>query len=62
VKAALELGRLPAMDVVRQVVSDWTVPQVIILVMVLPQASIASLEATIRADEEAKRAAAPRPE
>ena len=62
VKAALELGRLPAMDVVGQVVSDWTVPQVMILVMVLPQASIASLEATIRADEEAKRAAAPRPE
>jgi hypothetical protein len=50
------------MDVVGQVVSDWTVPQVMILVMVLPQASIASLEATIRADEEAKRAAAPRPE
>ena len=62
VKAALELGRLPAMDVVGQVVSDWTVPQVMILVMVLPQASIASLEATIRADEEAKRAEAPRPE
>jgi hypothetical protein len=62
VKAALELGRFPAMDVVGQVVSDWTVPQVMILVMVLPEASMASLEATIRADEEAKRPAKPRPE
>jgi len=62
VKAALELGCLPAMDVVGHVVSDWTVPQVMILVMVLPQVSITSLEATIRADEETKRAAAPRPE
>jgi len=42
------------MDVVGQVVSDWTVPQVMILVMVLPEPSMASLEATIRADEEAK--------
>jgi len=62
VKAALELGRFPPMDVVGQVVSDWTVPQAMILVMVLPEASMASLEATIRADEEAKRPAAPRPE
>jgi len=62
VKAALELGRFPPMDVVGQVVSDWTVPQVMILVMVLPEASMASLEATIRADEEAKRPAEPRPE
>jgi hypothetical protein len=50
------------MDVVGQVVSDWTVPQVMILVMVLPEASMASLEATIRADEEAKCPAEPRPE
>jgi hypothetical protein len=42
VKAARESGRLPPWDVVGQVVSDWTVPQVMILVMVLPQASIAS--------------------
>jgi hypothetical protein len=62
VKAALELGHFPPMDVVGQVVSDWTVPQVMILVMVLPEASMASLEATIRADEEAKRPAAPRSE
>ena len=55
VQAALELGRFPPMDVVGQVVSDWTVPQVMILVMVLPEASMASLEASIRADEEAKR-------
>jgi len=61
-KAALELDRLGPMDVVGQVVSDWTVPQVMILVMVLPEASMASLEATIRADEEAKRPAEPRPE
>ena len=62
VKAALELGRFAPMDVVGQVVSDWTVPQVMILVMVMPEASMASLEATIRADEEAKRPAEPRPE
>ena len=62
VKAALELGRFPPMDVVGQVVSDWTVPQVMILVMVLPEASMAPLEAAIRADEEAKRPAEPRPE
>jgi hypothetical protein len=62
VKAALELGRFPSMDVVGQVVSDWTVPQVMILVMVLPEASMAPLEAAIRADEEAKRPAEPRPE
>jgi hypothetical protein len=45
------------MDVVDQVVSDWTVPQVMILIMVLPEASMASLQATIRADEEARRPA-----
>ena len=61
-KAALELDRLGPMDVVGQVVSDWTVPQVMILVMVLPEASMASLEAAIRAGEEAKRPAEPRPE
>jgi hypothetical protein len=60
VKAALKLGRLGPMDVVGQVISDWTVPQVMILVMVLPEASMASLEAAIRADEEAKRPAEPR--
>jgi hypothetical protein len=60
VKAALELGRFPPMDVVGQVVSDWTVPQVMILVMVSPEAGMASLEATIRADEEAKRPEEPR--
>lgn len=62
VKAALELCRLVPMDVVGHVVSDWTVPQVMILVMVLPEASMASLEAAIRADEEAKHPAEPRPE
>jgi hypothetical protein len=48
------------MDVVGQVVSDWTVPQVMILVMVLPEASMASLEASVAADEEAKHPAKPR--
>jgi hypothetical protein len=62
VKAALELGRLGPMDVLGQVVSDWTVPQMMILVMVLPEASMASLEAAIRAHKEAKRHAEPRPE
>jgi hypothetical protein len=62
VKVALESGRLPPMYVVGHVVSDWTVPQVMILVMVLTEASMASLEAAIRADEEAKRPAEPRPE
>jgi hypothetical protein len=57
VKVALESGCLGRMDVAGQVVSDWTVPQVMILIMVLPEASMASLEAAIRADEEAKRPA-----
>jgi hypothetical protein len=55
VKAALDLGHFPRMDVIGQVVSDWTVPQVMILVMALPEASMASLEASIRADEDRQR-------
>lgn len=47
VKAALALRLLGPMDVVGQVLADWTVPQLLILVMVLPEASIASLEAAI---------------
>ena len=62
VKAALELGRFISMDVVGQVVSDWTVPQVRILIMVLPEATMASLEAAIRADERNKHPAEPRSE
>lgn len=62
VKAALELRRLGPMDVLGKVVSDWTIPQVMILVTVLPEASMASLEAAIRADEEANRPVEPRPE
>ncbi len=62
VKAALESGRLGPMDVVGHIVSNWTVPQVMILVMVPSGAMSASLEASIRADNEAKRPEAPRPE
>ena len=62
VEAALESSRLGPMDVVGHVVSNWTVPQVMILVMVPSEAMLASLEASIRADKEAKRPAAPRPE
>lgn len=41
VKAALDSGHLPRMRVVGQVVSDWTVPQVMILVMDVPEPSMA---------------------
>ena len=58
VKVALELRCFPpTMDVAGQVVSDWTVPQVMILGMVLSEASLASFEAAIQADEEAKNPA-----
>lgn len=62
VKAALESGRLGPMDVGGQVISDWTVPQVMILVMVPPEAMLVAFEAAIRAAEGAKRPAEPRPE
>ena len=42
VKAGLESARVPRWDVVGHVISDWTDPQVMILIVVMPEASVAS--------------------